>query len=166
MIEVGIFTEDDRVELINGEIITMSPIGPLHSGKVIRISNVIMAKLLGKAIVSVQNPSTISNFSELEPDITILKISDDFYESNHPTPTDIFHIIEVANSSLEYDQNVKLPLYAKAGIPSYLIVDVNKKIIEVYSNPEDEMYKNKRIATIKDQIELVGLSINVKELLG
>ena len=166
MIEKGILTENDRVELINGEIITMSPINPSHSGKVNRLSNFIIAKLNLRAIVAVQNPVILSEFSEPQPDIAILKNREDHYEISHPTPEDILHIIEIAQSSLKYDRELKLPLYAAAGIPSYLIVDVEKHIIEVYSNPEGNIYKNKFIANRNDQIELADVQFNAKDLLG
>src|SRR5438552_19028815 len=108
----GGFSEDDRVELIEGEVVEMSPIGSTHQGCVDELSSLITEKLGGAVIVRVQGPIHIDEYSEPQPDITLLKPRPDFYRRSHPTPSDVLLVIEVADTSIEYDRSVKLPLYA------------------------------------------------------
>lgn len=107
MAEVGLLSEDSRVELIEGEIIEMSPIGSTHGGTVNRSSKLLHRKLDDIAIISVQNPVHIDDFSEPQPDLALLKPRKDFYSRSHPTPADVLVVIEVADTSVEYDRNVK-----------------------------------------------------------
>ncbi|MDP5016840.1 Uma2 family endonuclease [Anabaena sp. UHCC 0187] len=140
MSEVGIFSENDKVELINGEIIEMSPIGRRHAACVDRI-NRLFSNILGiKVIVRVQNPIILNNLSEPEPDIALLQPRADFYESGHPEPKDIFLLIEVADSSLEYDRDVKIPLYASSGITEVWLVDIYEQVIIIYRYPSENGY--------------------------
>ena len=142
MSEAGIFSENDKVELINGEIIEMSPIGRRHAACVDRI-NRLFSNILGiKVIVRVQNPIILNNLSEPEPDIALLKPRADFYESGHPQPQDIFLLIEVADSSLEYDRDVKIPLYATSGISEVWLVDIYEQVIIVYRYPSENGYSD------------------------
>ncbi len=142
MSEAGIFSENDKVELINGEIIEMSPIGRRHAACVDRI-NRLFSNILGiKVIVRVQNPIILNNLSEPEPDIALLKPRADFYESGHPQPQDIFLLIEVADSSLEYDRDVKIPLYASSGISEVWLVDIYEQVIIVYRYPSENGYSD------------------------
>jgi Uma2 family endonuclease len=142
MSEVGIFSENDKVELINGEIIEMSPIGRRHAACVDRI-NRLFSNILGmKVIVRVQNPIILNNLSEPEPDIALLQPRADFYESGHPQPQDIFLLIEVADSSLEYDRDVKIPLYASSGITEVWLVDIYEQVIIVYRYPSENGYSD------------------------
>src|SRR3982751_4315477 len=108
----GVFSEDARVELIEGEVIEMSPIGSRHAGCVDRL-NALLNRSGQNVIVRVQSPIRIDDFSEPEPDIALLKPRADFYSNSHPTPADVLLIIEVAETSVEYDRGVKLPLYAR-----------------------------------------------------
>src|SRR3989442_14089199 len=133
MAEVGLLSEDDRVELIEGEIIEMSPIGSTHGGTVNRFSAFFNRKLGDITIVSVQKPVRIDDFSEPQPDIALLKPRKDFYSKSHPTPGDVLVIIVVADTSLECDRHVKLPLYARAGIPEAWLMVLRNDTIEVYS---------------------------------
>jgi Uma2 family endonuclease len=168
MAEAGILTEDDRVELIHGEIIEMSPIGSLHTSHVKRI-NKFLNKFLGdQAIVSVQDPVAINDYSEPEPDIAILRYRDDFYKENHPSPTDIFMIIEVADTSLDYDRDTKLKLYANAGIPEFWIVNLEDEQIEVYKTPTRDAYLSEEKISRNGQIflEMFELKIQAKAILG
>jgi Uma2 family endonuclease len=142
MSEAGIFSENDKVELINGEIIEMSPIGRRHAACVDRI-NRLFSNILGiKVIVRVQNPIILNNLSEPEPDIALLQPRADFYESGHPQPQDIFLLIEVADSSLEYDRDVKIPLYASSGITEVWLVDIYEQVIIVYRYPSENGYSD------------------------
>ena len=168
MAETGILTEDDRVELINGEIIVMSPINSPHAGHVKRI-NAFFTKLLGdEVIVSVQDPLTVGDTSEPEPDVMLLKPRDDFYASAHPQPNDVYLLIEVADSSLPIDRKVKLPVYAAAGVPEVWIVNLTDKQIEVFRSPSAGRYQ--QTETIKPEQEIVvphfSLRITANALMG
>ncbi len=141
MHEAGVFTEGDRLELINGEITEMSPIGRKHATCVARSNKVLELKLGDRTIVWSQNPIRLVDNSEPQPDLAILKLRNDFYEDSLPTPTDILLVIEVADSTIAYDREIKSVLYAAAGIPEMWLFDVNRKIIEGYSHPSSLGYK-------------------------
>ncbi|NCC34245.1 MAG: Uma2 family endonuclease [Chloroflexia bacterium] len=140
MRQAGILTEDDRVELLDGEIYVMSPIGPLHVGIVNKL-NRLLSLLVGTAgIVSIQNPIRLSDYSEPQPDIAILSPRDDFYTRALATPDDVLLVIEIADSSIEYDRDEKLPRYARSGICEVWIIDVHKLVIEQYTQPVQDEY--------------------------
>lgn len=141
MAETGILAPDARVELINGEIIDMAPLGSKHAACVKRLGKLLNLRLDGTAIVSVQDPLRLSEFSEPEPDVALLKLRDDFYASAHPGPQDTLLVIEVADSSLEYDRDVKLPLYAAHGIPEVWLVDLEGKHLSTYREPSGNKYR-------------------------
>lgn len=141
MAETGILSEDDRVELIEGEIVEMSPIGSRHAACVRRLDAFFNKQLGGVVQVSAQNPILLDEYSEPEPDIALLKPRSDFYAEAHPLPADVLLIVEVADTSVEYDRQVKAPLYAQAGIPEMWLVNLPAEIIEVYTQPENGAYK-------------------------
>ena len=138
--EAGILKSDDRVELIEGEIVRMSPIGSPHAASVRRSAHLFEIKFAERAIVSVQNPVRLDDFSEPVPDIVLLKLRDDFYAASHPTPEDVLLIIEVSDSTVLSDRNVKVPLYARAGIPETWLVNLPEQTIEVYYSLIDGRY--------------------------
>jgi Uma2 family endonuclease len=138
--EAGILSEEKRVELINGEIVEMSPSKSPHAG-VVNFLNKLLNDCLGEEyILTVQNPIHIEPYSEPEPDLAILRYRDDFYSKSHPTPEEIVMLIEVADTSLEKDRLVKLPLYAAAGISEVWIVNLQDKQLEVYTQAGEEGY--------------------------
>jgi Uma2 family endonuclease len=141
MAEVGILTPSDRVELINGEIISMSPIGKRHAACVDRIARLCFERFGESVIVRVQNPILLNNLSEPQPDIALLQPRTDFYASGHPQASDIFLIVEVADSSINYDQEVKIPLYSASGITEVWLVDLNQNILQVYQQPTATGYQ-------------------------
>ncbi|MGC9328768.1 MAG: Uma2 family endonuclease [Candidatus Hinthialibacter sp.] len=145
MAEARILREDDRVELIEGEIIEMTPIGSRHAGCVRFLDNVLTHILKEKAQVSTQNPIRIDEWSEPQPDIALLKPRDDFYRSRHPSASDILLVIEVADTSVHYDRENKIPLYGRAGIPEAWFVDLERQTIEQFSQPSKEGYQNSQI---------------------
>ncbi len=124
MVDAGILSEDDRVELIRGEILAMSPIGPRHSAAVLRATQALVRIVGDRAIVGVQGSVRLDEYDEPQPDIYLLRPKDDFYASGHAGPLDIFLIVEVADSSLEYDRTIKLNLYAETGGPEYRICGI------------------------------------------
>ncbi|MGB3136427.1 MAG: Uma2 family endonuclease [Nodosilinea sp.] len=141
MIESGILTDRDRVELLQGEIIEMSPIGMQHAACVDRLTELLVETLRGKAIVRVQNPIQLSTRSEPQPDFAILKRRSDFYASGHPQPQDVFALVEVSDTTIEFDRTVKVPLYAKDNIAEVWIVDLNAEAVQIYRQPSTTGYQ-------------------------
>jgi Uma2 family endonuclease len=142
MVEAGILCEDDRVELLHGEIVDMPPIGPGHAAGVNRLLNAFLPlQGEGKAIISVQNPIHLGEHSEPQPDLALLKPRPDFYAQGHPGPQEILFVVEVMESSAAYDREVKVPLYARFGIPETWLVDVERGVIEVYRDPSPDGYR-------------------------
>ncbi|HEX3035581.1 MAG TPA: Uma2 family endonuclease [Thermodesulfobacteriota bacterium] len=144
MAEAGILSEDDRVELIEGEIIEMTPIGSRHSACVDRLSTLFHLHLGKAVIIRVQNPVRLDERSEPQPDVSLLKPRKDYYAEAHPTPDDVLLIIEVSETSIDYDRRVKLPLYARALIPEVWLVDIPGDRIEVHKQPSKEIYQEPR----------------------
>lgn len=144
MVDVGILTKSDRVELIRGEIVQMSPIGRRHAASVRRLGAILFEKLSQRAIVDTQNPVELGDRSEPQPDITLLRPRLDFYASGHPQAPDILLLIEVADTTVETDRSIKIPLYAEDGIIEVWLVDLNQQCIEVYREPTSTGYQNIR----------------------
>jgi Uma2 family endonuclease len=140
--EVGLFTEDDRVELIDGELIRMNPIGPRHGGRVKYLSHVLGQQLGERALLSVQDPVQIRPRGQPQPDIMVLEPRVDFYSTSHPTAADNFLLIEVADTTLAYDLHTKGPMYAQAGIPDYWIVNLADSNVIVLRQPVDGEYRS------------------------
>lgn len=139
--EAGILGENDRVELIEGEILEMAAIGSFHAACVGRLTRLFTKVFSDSLIVWVQNPIQISGYSEPEPDLALLKNRPDFYAENHPTPEDVYLIVEVADSSLAYDRGFKLPVYARSGIIEVWLVDLGNASVEAHSQPSTHGYK-------------------------
>jgi Uma2 family endonuclease len=158
MAETSILNEDAHVELINGEIFDMSPIGSFHAGLVTRLSRLLINKLNDSAIVTVQNPLYLSEFSAPEPDIAVLKPRADDYMQSLPTADDVLLIIEVADTSLYYDKHIKLPLYAKHQIPELWLINVKEKRLDSYQQPDNDYYRLH--CRPKDNEEIKPLLIN------
>jgi len=167
MAESGILSENERIELIRGEMIDMSPIGTRHAGCVLFLTH-LLALLLGeRALINVQNPMELDETSQPQPDIALLKPRPDFYRNSHPQPEDIFLLIEIADTTVKYDREVKIPLYAEANIPEVWLVDVNQEIMEVYRNPLQGVYQDVQ-KLVKNQILSIlafpDVHINVSEI--
>lgn len=140
MAEAGILDEDDRVELIEGEIVHMSPIGSRHQGCVNRLARLLFEFAGRDYVVHVQGPIRLSERSELQPDLALLKPRPDFYSEGHPAPEAVLLLIEVSETSADYDREVKLPLYATAGIAEVWIVDLEAQIIEAHADTRHNTY--------------------------
>lgn len=165
----GFFAPGQRAELINGEIIDMSPIGPTHTGCVAWLHNFFSQKLFGQAIVWNQSPIQLGDFSEPEPDLTILRYREDFYRTRHPQVDDVLLLIEVADRTLSYDRNTKAPLYARFGIAEYWIVNLAANSMEVYRQPETTGYAEKttfKRGEVLHPVNLPGIEIDVGAVLG
>jgi len=168
MIAKGILTSDDRVELLAGEIIERSRIGPPHAACVRRLTQLLFFAFEDRLTIAVRNPIVLPPDSEPEPDIAILRPRDDFYFHAHPRPNDVLLLIEVADSSLTLDQLVKLPLYAAAGISEVWIVDLTANRIEVHTQPVLRTYSEKRMVSGTDVLTptaLPDLSLRVSDIL-
>ena len=140
--EVGILSENDRVELIEGEIVTKMTIGSRHNASVDRANRAFVTGAGDQAIVRVQGSFRLSGYSEPEPDLVLLRPRADFYASRLPGPADIFLVIEIADSSIDIDRKVKARIYAEYGVQEYWIVDLNQNALTRYSEPHGGTYRN------------------------
>ncbi|MBW4439935.1 MAG: Uma2 family endonuclease [Plectolyngbya sp. WJT66-NPBG17] len=169
MIEAGIIEEGDRVELIRGEIVEMASIGTRHAGGVNRLTRLFYDKFGKEVLVAPQNPVEVDEYSEPQPDIAVLRPREDFYASAHPTPEDVFLLIEVSDLTIRYDRTIKIPLYSEDNIAEAWIVDVNAERVEVYREPSATGYQSQRTFTRGQTIELLAfpeVSIAIDEILG
>jgi Uma2 family endonuclease len=145
MFDIGVLTENDRVELIDGEVREMSPIDPIHSG-IINSLNYHLSTQLGKrALLSIQNPVRLNEHDEPLPDLAVVRWRDDFYQQMHPVPADVLIAIEVANTSVAYDRKEKLPRYAAASIPEVWLVNIARQTVEQYAKPVDGQYTERLV---------------------
>jgi Uma2 family endonuclease len=140
-----------HVELLRGEVYQMSPIGPKHVHKVAQLDARLQETLRGKAVVLVQSPLRLSEDSEPEPDLMVLKPPLDRYREKLPTPEDVLLLVEVADTSLEFDREVKLPLYAEAGIPEVWLVNLKENLLEVYRDPRGGRYREIRLLSPEEE---------------
>ena len=152
MINAGIFDEDDRVELIEGELRAMPPIKPNHAGKNKRLNRLLTRGAGDDALVAVQDPLTLRPDSEPEPDLMLLRPREDFYENANPTPADTLLVIEICDTSLRYDQEIKVPLYAAHGVPEVWLLDLKQQRLEIYREPGADGY---RVMLRPDPTEMV-----------
>lgn len=166
--EAGIFSEDDRVELVEGEIVEMTPIGRRHAACVDRLTELLSG--LPEVIVRVQNPVQLDALTELQPDVALLKRREDFYSRSYPKPDDVLLLVEVADTSAAYDREMKLPLYARSDIPEVWLVDLNESVVEIYAQPEGKEYREVRRVGRDESLatrEVPGFSpIAVADILG
>ena len=166
--ETGIFPPDARLELIEGEIYEMSPIGSPHAACVTYLTH-ILSEFGGGFSVRVQNPIRLNDFSEPQPDLALVRWRDDFYRNAHPTPTDVLLVVEVADTTVETDRKVKVPLYAKAGIAEVWLVNIPEELVEVYSGPSDDVYRQVEQFGRGSRVQsrtLEGFGVGVEEILG
>lgn len=150
MVAAGVFRPDDRLELIDGEIVEMSPIGPRHAAFVANLTRIFVTRIGERAAIWPQNPVTIPPRSKPQPDIAVLRARS--YWDAHPGVDDVLLLVEVAESSLGYDRSVKRDLYARVGIPEYWIVDAVAEAIETFSRPGPRGYAETRRMTRADTI--------------
>ena len=144
MVHAGILKEDDRVELIEGEIVEMVPIGPRHAVCVDRLSQALQRRLADRAIVRTQGPVSLGPYSEPQPDLALFRPPLARYAESHPGPDDLFLVIEVAESSVEEDRARKMPMYARAGVREAWLVDLPAQAVEAYRTPTPNGYASVR----------------------
>jgi Uma2 family endonuclease len=142
--ETGILSPDDRVELIYGEILAMSPIGAPHGAGTDRANRALVSIIGDRAIVRVQGAVELNDYNEPQPDFVLLRPKDNFYYDKQPGPKDIFLIVEIADSSLNYDRKIKAKLYAETGVPEYWLGDIKNGILFAYSDSDGNSYRTIR----------------------
>ena len=157
MAEVGILSPEERVQLIEGEIIVMPPMGPGHAGKIIRSGHLFYGLAGGQFLVGQQVPLHLDDGSEPEPDVMLLRPRADCYDSGHPTPADTFVVLEVSDSTLDYDRRHKAHVYGRAGVAQTLVLNLPEDCIENFTEPGPQGYGNHTIHRRGDKIRLIAL---------
>jgi len=166
--ELGVLREDSRVELIGGQVVEMTPIGDRHASCVRRLSRLLAQKVLEVAVIDVQNPVVLGAHDAPQPDVAVLKLRAEGY-AQHPRPTDVLLVIEVADTSLAYDRDVKLPLYAEAGIQEAWLVALPEDRLDVCREPAGGHYTSVRSLARGETItplQFPGVTLKVDEILG
>jgi len=166
---LGLLDQDDRVELLDGQVVAMTPAGPQHVACVVRLADLLARRLESHTKVSVQNPLVLSERSQPQPDIAVIRRAAGFGGAWLPEAKDALLVVEVADSSLERDREVKLPLYAQAGIPEVWLVNLLDQQVETYREPTGERYGKTHLAgrgEVLTPILLPGVSVSVDRILG
>ncbi len=170
MAQAGFFGPDHRrLELVGGEILEPMPIGPAHAAAVTRLHSMFSQRLGQRFIVRSQNPIRLGEFSEPQPDLTVLRYRADFYRDAHPKPEDVVLLIEVADSTLDFDLGDKARVYASAGISEYWVLDLTGERVRVFRRPDQGEFTETRIAGPDQSLEpreMPGFAVTVRELLG
>lgn len=164
--EKGLLGEEDRVELINGDLVPMSPLGSPHAACVRRLDKQLHRIAPTQVQISIQNPVQLNDQTEPEPDVALLKHREDFYAKAHPVPADVLLVIEVADSSLEKDRTIKLEGYAQAGIAEYWIINLVEGQVEIYTQPQERVYKSRELRLSGDTVAVLGEELKVEDILG
>jgi Uma2 family endonuclease len=169
MAEAGILHDCDPVELIDGEILQLSPIGDRHAVCVSRATTLFIRAFGENAVVSPGNPVRLTDWTEPQPDIVVFKPRRDFYAKKRPTTRDLLFIVEVSDTTLSYDRSIKLPRYAEAGIPEVWIEDLKNDVLHLYRNPAGRNYKAVRMLRPNDVVSPFAfpeVTFRVDELLS
>ena len=167
MIEFGIYTDNDRIELLNGEIIELMPKGPKHTSANSRLVRFFIRLFGEKLIVRGQDPIWLDGISEPEPDIVLANWNETEYSEGHPTPADILLIMEISDTTLAYDRETKAKAYSRNGIQQYLLLNLQNETLENFREPDADGYQFKRTLRKGDSLNLVAfpdIEINVDEL--
>lgn len=172
MAEAGILHEDDRIELIEGKIVEMAPIGSRHAFCLDRLNRLFQLNMrAGEGLIRVQNPIRLSDETEPEPDLAVATLvhGEERYAEAHPSSADVLLVVEVADSSLVYDRRTKVPLYAAAGIPEYWLIDLVGNRIEVYRNPLAGSFSDVKVLGRGDKISPLSfpqIEVTLANLIG
>ena len=152
MAESGFLAPDERLELIEGELFTVTPASSDHAGTVKHLDREFQRLYAAQSVISVQDPLQLSEKTLVEPDVALLTYRDDLYRSSYPTGDDVLLIVEVSKTTLAYDQEIKLPLYAKAKVAEVWIVDLVLERVEVYREPDEDFYRELTFVTKGEQL--------------
>ena len=167
MAEAGILHEDDRVELIEGELSEMTPVGARHANVVRKLNQILSQQINDQFLIDVQNPVRLNENSEPEPDLAVIRNRD--YRDSLPGPEDVLFLIEVSDTTLSYDRNVKLPLYARSGIPEVWIFDLTSEIVERHTGPSGDIYRyveRTRRGETASSVTLPDITIGTDAVIG
>lgn len=168
MAEVGVLRPDMRVELLDGQVMDSHRISPLHASVTGEIAEPFFDLPKETRIVSIHNPVRLDDFNELQPDVALLKFVPNYYKTRHPGPADVLLIIEVADDSLEYDREEKLPAYGRPGVAEVWIVNLNELTVEIYREPHFTGYGSKTVLRAGDlarPLAFPDVAVDVAELL-
>lgn len=157
MAEAGLLSPGDRVELIEGEIIDMAPIGSEHASTLRTLAELFSDALSKRAIISIQDPIRLDDHSEPEPDLALLRRRADRYKHAHPSASDVLLVVEVSQTSLHYDHEIKLPLYAKHGIPEVWIIDLDAGQLHLFCDPQEGRFAKEMTTQKPSKVKLVAL---------
>lgn len=169
MIEIGLFDEDERIELLNGEIVEIMPKGTKHTSATSKTNRVFNKLFVEKAIIRIQDPIILNDFSEPEPDIVLAKLEENEYAERDPMPEDILLLMEISDTTLPYDRDVKSIAYARANISQYLIFNLAEETIEDYREPAPDGYgfkKTYRRGNVFSLVEFPEIEIKIDDLLN
>jgi Uma2 family endonuclease len=168
--DAGILPEDNRLELINGDIVVREPIGAYHAGTVVRLNRLWTSHVGNRAMVSIQNPVQFPREdTELQPDVMLLRPREDFYTTAHPQAGDVLLLIEVADTTLRLDRHIKIPLDARVGVREVWLVDLTTAQVEVHREPRGDRYRDVRVLARGERVApeaFPDLSLEVSELIG
>ena len=167
--EARVFGEDDRIELLDGDIALMTPIGSAHASAVKRLNRLFWQRVGEAAIIAVQDPIRLGERSEPQPDVALVRPRPDYYRAAHPAADDVWLLVEVAETSADADREIKVPLYARAGIREVWLVDLTGEGIEVYRGPSPAGYRDVRAFRRGERLSpgaLPNAQIAVDDILG
>lgn len=157
--QAGILGEDDRVELIEGEIVKTAPIGSRHAACLSGITRLLIGTIGDRGIVRVRLPVRLDDYSEPEPDVCLPRPRSDRYADGHPGPADVLLLIEISDSSLAYDRDVKVPLYCRNGVDSVWIIDLGRSLVQAYSGASSDGYLERRTLRAGDRVAVPGTDV-------
>jgi Uma2 family endonuclease len=167
MAEVGLLPPDARVELIEGEIIDMAPIGSRHAAAVNLLSERLIKTLSGTSLVSIQAPVRLDTRSEPQPDLAVLRLRPDRYSNSHPTAADVLLLIEISDATLRFDRETKASLYARHGVPELWIVDLNHRELHVFREPRHGEYRDRSTVTAGVMtVPTLAIDVDLTDLFG
>ena len=162
MTRAGILSEDDRVELIEGEIVVMSPVGSRHAACVDILAELLIRAVDNRTAVRVQSPIGLGGTTEPQPDVCLLVRRDDAYSECLPQPEDVLLVVEVSDTTLDYDRRVKARLYARHGIRQFWLIDLGSRTVEAYRSPGPDGYGERSVLDVGDRVAVPGLEIDLE----
>jgi Uma2 family endonuclease len=165
MAEIGLLNGEPAVELIEGEIIHMAPMGTQHGNVVQRLHTTLKTALAGRAVIHMQRVFRLSNITEAQPDLIVLKPDRDYHSTKFPTGSDTLLVVEVSDTSFSYDHDIKVPLYAAHDVPEVWIVDLESRCVRFFRSPVDGKYTDAQVMQDPTTAKLADLTIDLSGLL-